>query len=120
MNRRAKIPVSALVFLILFTLLLIAIATYTLKPGLEAATRPGITPEEKRRLVAWYRLLLTVVLFILFAGLVLTVRIGRFFFPRPTTPRVRTKHVDAWAESAKRMQPPPRETERPAGDDAGQ
>ncbi len=106
-NRRAKIPVSALVFLILFTLFLIAIATYTLKPGLEAATRPGVTPEEKRRLVAWYRLLLTVVLFILFAGLVLTMRIGRFFFPRPSSEgRTKTQYVDAWAESAKRVEVP--------------
>ena len=113
-KRHARIHWSALVFLVFFTVFLIGIATYTLKPGMEAATRPGITPEEKHRLVAWYRLLLTVVLFILFAGLVLTVRIGRFFFPRERPDQTKTQYVDAWAESAKRVQVPPDEE-----DDAG-
>jgi hypothetical protein len=105
-KRHARIHWSALVFLVFFTVFLIAIATYTLKPGMEAATRPGITAAEKHRLVAWYRLLLTVVLFILFAGLILTVRIGRFFFPRDRAEIAKTQYVDAWAESAKRVQVP--------------
>jgi len=114
-KRHARIHWSAFVFLIFFTILLIGIATYTLKPGMEAATRPGITAQEKHRLVAWYRLLLTVVLFILFAGLILTVRIGRFFFPRERAELPKTQYVDAWAESAKRVQVPPDDEDDEAG-----
>ena len=109
MNRLGKIHWSLLAFLLGFTILLIGVTYYTLIPGMQAATQPGITDDEKRRLVAWYRLLLMVVLFILFAGLVLTVRIGRFFFPRPAPPRTKTEYVDAWAESAKRVEVPPAE-----------
>ena len=78
---------------------------------MEAAAQPGISDEEKRRLVAYYRLLLMVVLFILFAGLVLTVRFGRFFFPRERPARIQTPYVDAWAESAKRVEVPRDEDE---------
>ena len=49
-----------------------------------------------------FALLFALVLVILISGLILTFRIGRFFFPRPSGPRVQTKHVDAWAEAGKR------------------
>ena len=107
MRRRAAIHWSALVFLIVFTVLLIVIVYTALVPGVEAAK--DASPQEKRTLVAWYRLLLAVLLFILFAGLVLTFRFGRLFFPRATGPRVKTEYVDAWAESAKRVEVPPEE-----------
>src|SRR2546421_5795968 len=108
-RRRGRIHWSALAFLVVFTAILIGVVYFALIPGMEAASRPGISPAEKRTLVAWYRLLLMVVLFILFAGLVLTVRFGRFFFPRKTAPRTQTPYVDVWAESAKRVQIPPDE-----------
>src|SRR5512133_2120392 len=95
---------SALVFLVVFTLLLIGVTSYVLVPGGEAIKDPNLTPDEKRRLVAWYRLLLAVLLLILISGLALTFRFGRLFFPRPTSPRVTTNYVDVWAESAKRVQ----------------
>ncbi|HYO11405.1 MAG TPA: hypothetical protein VER17_20740 [Tepidisphaeraceae bacterium] len=95
----------------MFTILLSIILSYALVPGMQAATQPTISEQEKRTLVAWYRLLLMVVLFVLFAGLVLTFRFGRLFFPRTPPPRTRTQYVDAWAEAAKRVQVPP------AGDD---
>src|SRR5438067_4989825 len=106
---RGAVRWQAPVFLLLFTLLLIGILSYVLVPGLEAAR--SATTTEKHSLAAWYSLLLAVVLLILFSGLVLTLRIGRFFFPRPTPPRTRTTYVDAWAESAKRVQVPPPEDE---------
>jgi hypothetical protein len=56
-------------------------------------------------------LVLAILLFILIAGMMLTFRIGRLFFPRQTPPRTQTKYVDAWAESAKRMPVPPDEDE---------
>lgn len=153
--RRGAIPWPVLVFLVVFTLLLIVITPYVLVPGLEAIQEPAdtaataaatttttatttattapatatasatsaapttaaakarLTPEEKRSLQAWYRLLLFVLLFILFAGIVLTFRFGRLFLPRPATPRTQTKYVDAWAESARRMQVPPADEDPP-------
>ncbi len=107
MKRPGKIHWSALVFLCAFTVLLIGVIYFALVPGMEAASQPGISEDEKRRLVAWYRLLLMVVLLILFAGLVLTMRFGRFFFPRERPPVTQTPYVDVWAESAKRVQVPP-------------
>jgi hypothetical protein len=98
---------SALAFLIVFTLLLIAVTSYVLVPGFEAIRDPQLSPDEKQRLVAWYRLLLAVLLFILIAGLALTFRFGRLFFPRPTPPRTTTRYTDAWAESGRRAQIPP-------------
>jgi peptidoglycan biosynthesis protein MviN/MurJ (putative lipid II flippase) len=105
--RSGAIRWSALVFLLIFTVLLIAVATYVLVPGFEAIQDKQLSPEEKRSLQAWYRLLMFVLLFILFAGLVLTFRFGRLFFPRATSPRTQTQYVDAWAESARRLEVPP-------------
>ena len=101
-----------MVFLVVFTVLLIGVASYVLVPGFEAIQDKDLTPQEKRSLQAWYRLLMFVLLFILFAGLVLTFRFGRLFFPRPAAPRTKTQYVDAWAESARRMSVPPREDEQ--------
>src|SRR5439155_17385858 len=84
-SRIARIHWSTLVFLVAFTVLLIVIVYSTLIPGMEAAR--GASPVEKRGLAAWFRLLLLVLLFILFAGVVLTFRFGRLFFPRETPPR---------------------------------
>jgi len=109
--RSGAIRWSALVFLVVFTLLLIGVVSYVLVPGFEAIRDDQLTPQEKRSLQAWYRLLLFVLLFILFAGLVLTFRFGRLLFPRPTAPRTRTEYVDAWAESARRIQVPPDDEE---------
>ena len=51
--------------------------------------------------------MLIVVLFVLFAGLVLTFRLGRFLFPRQPTARAKpTEYVDAWAEAGRRMKTP--------------
>ena len=108
-RRRGAIRWSVFVFLFVFTILLLAVASYVLVPGFEAIQDKQLTAEEKRSLQAWYRLLLFILLFILFAGVVLTVRFGRFFFPRATAPRTRTQYVDAWAESARRMEVPKRE-----------
>jgi len=41
---------------------------------------------------------------ILFVGLMMTFRIGRFFFPRPgNSARVKTTYVDAWTEAGRRL-----------------
>ena len=95
---------TAVAFLFSFTLLLIAICHFFLFPALEAMKKA--TPKEKAGLRAWASLVEAILLFILLVGLILSVRIGRFFFPRPDVPRVQTKHIDAWAEAGKRMETP--------------
>jgi formate hydrogenlyase subunit 3/multisubunit Na+/H+ antiporter MnhD subunit len=102
---------AVLAFLVGFTLLLIFICYWYLFPALRAAA--DATEKEKRALSAHAALLLSVTLFILLAGILLTFRIGRYFFPRPTPKRERTKYVDAWAEAGRRMETP----ERPRPDE---
>jgi hypothetical protein len=104
---------AAVTFLFIFTILIIGVCYYFLFPAFEAAK--GATPDERARLRAYSSLLLAIILIVLISGILLTVRIGRFFFPRPIVPRVRTKHVDIWAEAGKRMAAPPVEDEESSG-----
>ncbi|MBC8108878.1 MAG: hypothetical protein H7Z14_20000, partial [Anaerolineae bacterium] len=53
--------------------------------------------------------LLAILLFIMLIGLLMTFRIRRFFQPTESASRDKTEHVDAWAESARRMTAPPEE-----------
>jgi hypothetical protein len=99
--RRGNAPIAVLAFLLLFAILLVAVSNFYLLPAIDAAK--NATPDEKRRLMAFSRLLLALVLFILFVGLMMTFRIGRFFFPRASKPRTQTKYVDVWAEAGRRL-----------------
>ena len=99
-------------FLACFTVLLIVVCYVYLFPAALQAMK-GASDEEKRKLKAWAALLESLLLFILFAGLVLTVKFGRFFFPGPDTVRTKTKHIDAWAEAGKRL-----EVDKSAEDDS--
>lgn len=94
-------------FLLGFTAILLLAWFYFLVPAMDAARTAS--PVEKRSLSAFSRLVLAVVLFVLFAGLVLTFRVGRFFFPRRPSPRVKTEYTDAWAEAGRRMELPDEE-----------
>jgi hypothetical protein len=88
-----------------FGALLVIVCHYYLFPALEAAR--GADPAGRRQLGATARLMLAVVLFILLAGLLMSFRVGRFFFPRKRDPRPKpTTYPDAWAESAKRLKTP--------------
>src|SRR3954471_20073418 len=71
---RGNAPIAVLAFLLLFAILLVTVSNFYLLPAISAAK--DATPDEKRRLMAFSRLLLAVVLFILFVGLVMTFRIG--------------------------------------------
>ena len=88
-------------YLLGFAILITFIAWYYLIPALDAAT--NATPNQRRQLSAYSLLLMAVVLLIVFVGIVLTFRVSRYFFPRPPHSRTQTKYVDAWAESAKRL-----------------
>jgi hypothetical protein len=94
---------GAIVFMVACAVLIAIVSRYYLIPALDAARHA--TPREKRWLAASSRLLLSVVLFVVLAGLLMVFRVGRFFFPRNPPPRVRTQYIDAWSESAKRLEP---------------
>src|SRR5687768_4055088 len=104
LHRAGRTPWAVLLFLFGFGVLVVIVSHYYLLPAMEAAL--DATPRQRRGLAAYSRLLLVVVLFILFAGLVITFGIGRMFMPRNRPPPTKTKYVDAWAESAKRMKVP--------------
>lgn len=109
LRRSGRIYWPTLAFLLGFAALIWVVSDWYLLPALDAAR--GADTAGKKVLAAHARLLLAVVLLILVCGIVLTFRFGRFFLPRPREPRHPTKYVDAWSESAKRMQAPPPDAE---------
>jgi len=102
--RAARIHWSAYAFLTLFSALALIICIYYIQPAADAARTADKVG--KHEIAAWSRLLLAVLLVILFAGLILTLRAARFFIRREEKP-TKTNYVDAWTESAKRMKTPP-------------
>ena len=108
-HRPARVHYGVLFFLIAFTAFLVFLSSYYLLPALRTFLEAKQSGDKRgiHAISATSALLLAVLLVILITGLILTFRIGRFFFPRKSPPRTRTKYVDAWAESAKRMETPP-------------
>ncbi len=107
LRRAGRALVNVLLFLLGFNILLIVLCRLYLLPALAKAQVAG--PEERARLSGGAMLVLILVLFALVAGLLLTLRMGRYFFPhsRPKLPP--TQYTDAWAESGRRLQTPPPE-----------
>ena len=106
--RRGRTHWAVLAFLAGFAVFIVFLSTYYLLPALEAFVQAHRAGDQtgKKAISATSALLLSVILIILLSGLILTFRVGRFFFPRQSPPRTRTKYVDIWAESGKRMQVP--------------
>jgi hypothetical protein len=92
--------VAVLCFLLLFAVLIVMVSQWYLLPTLSYFNTA--TKAEKKEIAVYARLLLSVLLVVLLIGLMLTFRIGRFFFPPPKEPPVKTKYIDAWAEAGKR------------------
>jgi hypothetical protein len=111
--REAKTPWPVVIFLAGFGLAVVALAYYYLLPAAEAVVSAKQSGDHtgQRAISATAALLLAVCLLVLICGIFMTFRIGRYFFPRTTAPRTKTKYVDAWAESAKRMPTPPPDEE---------
>ena len=107
--RSGRTTWAVLAFLLMFAILIVGVSEFYLLPAM--AAMKVANPAEKLRLVAYSRLLLAIVLFILIVGLLLTFRIGRFFFPRPRAPKTQTKYVDVWAEAGRRVETPPAEAD---------
>ena len=86
-------------------LLITIVSRYYLIPALSAAAHASI--HDRAILRAHAALLLALLLFIIFVGWALTFRVGRYFFPKPGSAKrpPATRYPDAWAESAKRVQP---------------
>jgi formate hydrogenlyase subunit 3/multisubunit Na+/H+ antiporter MnhD subunit len=89
------------IYLIGFLILLFVVSKYYLIPAFVA--EQGATPEQRRILVAHSWLILALVLFVLLVGLVLTFRVGRFFFPATRERAKPTEYVDAWQEAGRRL-----------------
>ena len=98
---------AVLLFLLGFAALIAFVSFYYLRPAMVAAL--DASPRQRRGLAAYSWLLMALVLFTVFVGLLMTFRFGRFFFPRSTPPPSKKKYVDAWAESGKRAPVPPQE-----------
>jgi hypothetical protein len=99
-RRRAATYWSVMAFLGGFVVLLLVVSHYFLLPGLKAAETADAAGRRQLRAVSW--LILSIVLVYVLAGLMLTFRMGRFFFPRKGDGRVKTKYVDAWTEAGHR------------------
>ena len=106
-RRAGRVLWATLAFMAGFAILIAFISRWYLIPAMEAAQHA--TGAEKRQLVAHSRLLLSIVLFILVAGILMTFRFGRYFTPRSGEKVKPTEYPDAWAESARRVSVPPRE-----------
>lgn len=108
-RRSGRIYWPTLAFLLGFAILIYVISDWYLLPAMDAARDADAAG--RRSLAAYSRLLLAIVLVILVAGILLTFRFGRFFVPGHRDPTRPTQYVDAWRESANRVQVPPRDKE---------
>lgn len=91
---------AMLIFVLGVCTLIVLVSNYFLFPAMLATV--NATTAEKQRLSAVATLLLAIVLLIVGVGLVLVLRVKRFFIGTTRETRVKTDYIDAWAESAKR------------------
>jgi hypothetical protein len=99
--RPGRTLVAVLFYMLGFALLLAIVSSYYLVPALIA--RHTALPDERRLLAANSTLILALLLFILLVGLLLTFRIGRWFFPRTRDPIQPTEYIDVWKEAGRRL-----------------
>lgn len=97
-----RIHWAILAFLGGFVVLILLLLAWFIAPGMAVLGDPGTTDDDRARIAAIAALLLAVLLVILFVGLLLTFRVRRYIIGDPQ-PRGRTRHTDAWAESARRL-----------------
>src|SRR5205085_742050 len=109
-RRSGRTLVAVVIYLVSFGILLALVSKYYLIPAL-IAKQTTDNPKAKEVLAASSRLILCLVLFVLLMGLLLTFRIGRFFFPRKRDPMKPTPYTDIWSEAGRRLKVPPEEDE---------
>src|SRR4051812_22984623 len=89
--RAGRTYIAVTIYLLVFALLVVVLSHFYLIPALKASHHA--TPREREKLAAGALLVLLVVLFGLGAGLLLTFRIGRWFFPSATKRAKPTRYV---------------------------
>ena len=97
-------------FGVLFVLLMVMVTHWFLLPALEAYNGTK-DPKDHKILGAHALALMAILLVFLGLFLVLMFRVSRFFFAEEKRTETKTKYVDAWAESAKRMKMKDEESE---------
>src|ERR1051325_3763334 len=97
-------------FMLAAWVILFLVTDIFLIPALRVAN--GADAIAKKQLAAISALVLAIILTCLLAILMLVLRPGRFFLPRKSEPRGRTRYVDAWAEAGQRMDVPEEEPEK--------
>lgn len=102
--RNHGISWAPVLFLLSFLVAIGIVAYFFLEPLLKVANEG--TPEQRKRLAAYAALAMAVLILILLAGLVLTLRMGRRLASIPDRHRTKTVYPDAWSESAKRLETP--------------
>jgi multisubunit Na+/H+ antiporter MnhB subunit len=101
---------TVLAFLVGAVALLLLVIYQYLLPAMRASK--DLDSTGRKHLAAVSVLVLAIVLVMLLAGLILTIRPGRYFLPRKSEPRAKTTYyVDAWTEAGSRMQVPPKDEE---------
>jgi hypothetical protein len=103
--------IRLLIFLLVYGVLLLVVSYEYLFPAMETFSRSTTTPQQKKLLAAHALLLLALMLFVLVMGLVMSLRIGRLFFPTRRPRAKPTNYPDAWEESARRIKVDPDEEE---------
>ena len=98
-------PIFALLgFMLAAWVILFIVSDLYLIPAMRLAQ--GADGIARKQLAALSALVLAIILTALLAILMLILRPGRFFVPGKSTPKTRTKYVDAWAEAGQRMEIP--------------
>lgn len=107
---------APVLFLLVFLVVLGCGALLIVEPMLRKAATASV--DERRRLAAYSALFVCVMLLILLVGLTFTIRVGRAMRIQANTERKPTTYPDAWAESARRVEPPDaEELEEPTEDE---
>ena len=106
-HRLRRVLWGSVAFVAGFSALIVIVFHYFLVPAAAAAKSADLAG--KRQLSAVSMLMLVILLFIMLIGLLMTFRVRRFFQPSQSGAPTKTQHIDAWAESARRMTVPPEE-----------
>jgi hypothetical protein len=99
--RRGVAYWGVVIYLLGFAALALVFLHYYLLPAYRASQHADI--HARRQIGAVSALMLSVFLIYLLCGVILTFRVGRFFFPRPGSKRVTTTYIDAWKEAGRRL-----------------
>ena len=97
-------------FMLAAWIILFLVTDLFLIPALRVAN--GADSLARKQLAAISALVLAIILTCLLAIVFLVLRPGRFFMPRKSEPKVRTRYVDAWAEAGQRIEVPEEEEEK--------